>query len=232
MSDLNGRVTLITGAAGNLGHAVVHAFARAGSELVLVDRDPPAERAAQVHATALGADLLLADEAERLIDQAVAVHDRLDHVIHLVGGFAAQPAHQASSDDYDRMFDLNMRSLFNVGRAALPVLRARGSGLLAGVSAGQAWRGAGSGVALYAAAKAAVATWLRSVDLELEGTDVKVSVLYPMGVIDTQANRRAMPDADPAAWIDPTDLANSLVFAAVSSRRGRMLELPVYPGRG
>lgn len=231
MGALDGTVTLVTGAGGALGAAVVQGFASAGSAMILLDQAPPAERAAAVGGTALAADLLDPRSTADAFARAVAVHGRLDHVVHLVGGFSWQAAHEASDADYDRMFDLNVRTLFHVGRAALPVLRAQGRGLLAGVSAGQAWRGAGEGVALYAAAKAAVATWLRSVDLELTGTDVKVSVLYPMGVIDTAANRAAMPDADPATWIDPADLAAALVFAASTSRRGRALELPIHPGR-
>jgi NAD(P)-dependent dehydrogenase (short-subunit alcohol dehydrogenase family) len=231
MSSLDGSVTLITGAAGALARPVVDAFAAAGSRIVLADLVAPDAAAAHVGGVALQCDLLNATSAAAAVGRAAEVHGRLDHVLHLVGGFSWQPAHEASDADYDRLFDLNVRSLFNVGRAALPILRARGQGLLAGVSSGQAWRGAGEGVALYAASKAAVATWLRSVDLELGGTDVKVAILYPMGVIDTPANRASMPDADPAGWIDPVDLAAALVFAASTTRRGRMLELPVHPGR-
>jgi len=231
MGELDGAVTLITGAGGALGASVVRAFGQAGCRLVLLDLHPPTARAQEHGGSAIGANLLDPTDARRAVDQARDRHGRLDHVIHLVGGFSWQPAHELEPAEFDRLVDLNLRSLVNVGRAALPILRAQGAGLLAGVSAGQAWRGAGEGVAMYAAVKAAVATWLRSVDLELAGTDVKVAVLSPMGVIDTQANRESMPDADPETWIDPADLAASLVFAASTSRRGRVLEIPVYPGR-
>ena len=231
MTSLDQTVSVITGAGGNLGEAVVQAFAEAGSTLILIDLKAPEARAKEHGGTALAADLLDSGSAVEAIEAAHKVHGRIDHVVHLVGGFSYQPAHEATDADYAKLFDLTVRTLFNVGRAALPILRKQGSGLLAGVSAGQAFRGAGEGVALYAAAKAAVATWLKSVDLELEGTDVKVSVLYPMGVIDTEPNRFAMPGADRSAWIEPADLAASLVFAASTSRRGRLLELPVYPGR-
>lgn len=232
MAALNETVTVVTGAGGNLGESVVQSFAKAGSKVVLLDLKAPADRAREVGGTAIAADLLDSSAASEAMQAAYQVHGRIDHVLHLVGGFSAQPAHEATDGDYARLFDLNVRSLFNVGRAALPLLRKQGTGLLAGVSSGQAFRGAGEGVALYAAAKAAVAAWLKSVDLELEGTDIKVSVLYPMGIIDTEPNRFAMPGADRSAWIDPADLANSLVFSASTSRRGRVLEIPVYPGRG
>jgi short-subunit dehydrogenase len=113
----------------------------------------------------------------------------------------------------------------------LPGLHDQGTGFVAGVASGQAWRGGAAGVALYAASKAAVAAFLRSVDAELDGTDVAVCALFPMGVIDTAANRAAMPDADPAEWIDPAGLGEALVFAASRGRRARLLELPVHGGR-
>jgi NAD(P)-dependent dehydrogenase (short-subunit alcohol dehydrogenase family) len=230
MQDLNGTVTLITGASGALGRAVVARFARAGSRLALVDRVAPSVAPERTSLT-YGCDLTDPEATAQVVEEVVERLGRLDHVLHLVGGFSWQAAESATIDDYVGLFDINVRTLFCVGRAVLPVLRAQGTGLLAGVSSGQAWRGAGEGVALYAASKAAVATWLRSVDLELAGTDVKTTVLYPMGIIDTPANRSAMPEADPAGWIDPDDLAEALWFAASTSRRARLTEIPVHPGR-
>jgi NAD(P)-dependent dehydrogenase (short-subunit alcohol dehydrogenase family) len=229
--SLDDTVTLITGGGGALAGSVARAFFDAGSRLILVDLEPPEDRARTLDALPLGADLLDPVSADRVVREAFERHGRLDHVIHTVGGFAMQGAADATPTDYDQMFDLNMRSLFHVGRTAVRLLQEQGHGLLAGVSAGQAWNGGAAQVALYAASKAAVATWLRSVDAELRGTDVKVSVLYPMGVIDTEANRAAMPDADRHGWIDPDELARTLVHAASQGPRGRSLELPVWGGR-
>jgi len=229
--SLSGTVTLITGGAGALAGSVARAFADVDSTLVLADLQAPTQRARSLGATAVAADLLDVDAARELVTRVVQEHGRLDHVIHTVGGFTMGSAWEASDADYDHMFDLNMRSVFQVGRAALPQLRSQGRGLLATVSAGQAYRGGAAGVSLYAAAKSAVAAWTRSVDAELSGTDVRATVLFPMGVIDTEANRAAMPDADTSTWIDPDDLASALVFAASTSRRGRLVDLPVHPGR-
>jgi NAD(P)-dependent dehydrogenase (short-subunit alcohol dehydrogenase family) len=176
-------------------------------------------------------DLTSFEAVEALVGDVVATHGRLDAVIHLVGGFVWGPAHDASAADYGRMMDLNVRTLVAVTQAALPVFRAQGTGWLAGVAAGQAWRGGAADVALYAASKAAVAAYLRSVDAEQAGTDIGVCILFPMGVIDTPANRSAMPEADTNTWIDPRGLGEALVFAATRDRRARCLELPVHGGR-
>jgi NADP-dependent 3-hydroxy acid dehydrogenase YdfG len=72
---------------------------------------------------------------------------------------------------------------------------------------------------------------MHSLDGELAGTQVRVAVVYPMGAVDTPANRRDMPDFDPARFIDPNEIAAALVFAAERSPRGRILDLPIYPPR-
>ena len=105
------------------------------------------------------------------------------------------------------------------------------AGFIAGISSTPGWSGAAKGSALYGAAKAAVATLLRSLDEDLAGSAVRVAVLYPMGAVDTPANRKAMPDVDPGTYIDPAELGAAVRFAAARGVRGRVTELPVYPRR-
>jgi NAD(P)-dependent dehydrogenase (short-subunit alcohol dehydrogenase family) len=105
---------------------------------------------------------------------------------------------------------------------------ARGDGFLAGISSNVVWEGTGSAqMSLYAAAKAAVAFYLRSLERELGGAGVRAAIVYPLGPIDTPANRAAMPDADPAGWTDPVAIAEALLFAATRGPRGRLAELPI-----
>lgn len=84
-------------------------------------------------------------------------------------------------------------------------------------------------MSLYAAAKAAVAAYLHAVDDELAEKGVRTAIVYPMGVVDTPANRTNMPDADPSEWIDPEEIAGALLFAATRSHRAKLSELPVFP---
>ncbi|MES3629760.1 MAG: SDR family NAD(P)-dependent oxidoreductase, partial [Longimonas sp.] len=133
----------------------------------------------------------------------------------------------ATDDDYAQMMDINMRTLFNTARAALPHLQARDHSFLLGVSAPAAEDG-GAGMGLYAASKAAVAAYLKSLRAEYSETGVRVSTLYPMGVVDTPANRKAMPDSDPSTWIAPKELAETMLHAATRSPRGHIRALKVY----
>ena len=230
MSDLKGKNILVTGAGGALALGVLPALRAAGATLALADLSAPTARV-EGSDVALAADLTTSAGADAAWSSATAALGELHGVAHLVGGFTWGPAHEATDADVDRMIALNLRTTVNVVRAALPSLRARGTGWIAGIASGQAYHRGAADVALYAATKAAAAAYLRSVDAELAGTNVAVTVLYPMGVIDTAANRSDMPDADPATWIDPAALGEALAFAASRSARGRVLDLPVYPRR-
>lgn len=215
MERLDGHVYVVTGGKGAIGRAVVAAFEAAGARALAADRPE--------------VDVLAPGGAEKLVQETLAREGRLDGVIHTVGGFAMARVHEAPLSDYERLFDLNVRSLFNVAHALVPHFLATGRGLLAAFSSEPGWTGASPGSALYGAAKSAVATFLRSLDGELAGTDARTLVVYPMGAVDTPQNRRDMPGFE--RFIDPRDIAESIVFAAQRSRAGRVLELAIHPPR-
>ncbi|GIW25579.1 SDR family oxidoreductase [Meiothermus sp.] len=233
MQTLQDKVYILTGGGGAIAGAIAQAFARAGARLALADayETTIAQRAQELGGRAYVTNLTHYPDAELLVRQVKAQMGRVDGLIHTVGGFAFSPVKDTEPSLYDRMFDLNMRTLFYMTRAILPELLGQKDGFIAGISAAAAWHGVGPGVALYAAAKAAVATYLRSLDAELGGTAVRVAIVYPMGAVDTPANRKEMPDADPMAWVDPAEIGESLVYAASRSPRGRVLELQIFPPR-
>jgi len=233
MTSLKRKVYILTGGSGAIAGAIAQSFAEAGAKLAFVDTQAGAadERAKELGGMSFVANLTRYPDVEALVRQVKGKMGRLDGLIHTVGGFAAVPVKDSDPALYDRMFDLNMRTLFYMTRAVIPELLLQKDGFIAGIAASAAWNGAGPGAALYAAAKAAVATYLRSLDAELSGTEIRVTVVYPMGTVDTPANRKSMPDADPMAWIDPAEIGNSLVYAASRSPQGRVLELPIFPPR-
>jgi NADP-dependent 3-hydroxy acid dehydrogenase YdfG len=233
MASLQDRAFLITGGSGAIAQPILRGFASAGCRLAVVDRTVEHARAAaaKVSATAIGADLTTAQGAAEAVRRATEALGRIDGVVHTVGGFSMGKVHEVAPADYDRMFDLNMRSLFYVTRSVLPGMLARKEGFLAGFSSEPGYSGAAPGASLYAAAKGAVATFLRSLDGELTGTQIRVAIVYPMGAVDTPANRREMPDFDPARYIDPDEIAQALLFAATRGPRARLTELPIWPPR-
>lgn len=232
--SLADKVFILTGGGGAIAGAIAQAFTKAGAKLALVDAHEGQviqERAKELGGMVFVANLTHYPDAEMLVRQVKSRMGRVDGLIHTVGGFTHAPVKDADPSSYDKMFDLNVRSLFYMTRAIVPELITQKDGFIAGIASSAAWNGSGPGIALYAAAKSAVATYLRSLDGELADTDVRVAVVYPMGTVDTPANRREMPDADPMAWVDPAEIGESLVYAASRTPRGRVLELQIFPPR-
>ena len=224
---------IITGAAGGIAGAVISTFAEAGARLALVDinHDEITERARAHDALAIETDLTDPAAVGEMVDDVREAFGRIDGLIHTTGGFAMAEAESTDEDLYDTLFDLNVRSLVITAAAVLPVMLDQGRGFIAGFSAAPGWYGSGgAGMTVYAAAKSAVAAYLRAVGEETADRGVTTAVVYPMGVVDTEGNRASMPDADRSAWIDPAQIARALLFAATSGPRGRLTELPIFPG--
>lgn len=219
----------ITGAAGAIGSVTAETFESAGWDLALLDYG--SENKATLDSTfpdALTFDCDLTDEtaAQDAFD-AIGEAGPLDAVLAIAGGFAMQPATEATMDDYKAMIGMNFRTLFNTARAAVPVLTEQDRSFLLGVSAPAADNGQAR-AALYGASKGAVAGYVKSLDKEGRAEGLRASVLYPMGVVDTPANRDAMPDADPSGWIVPQELADDMLHLATRSPRGHVRELRVH----
>lgn len=223
---------VVTGAAGGIAAPVIRVFAEAGARLALVDLDLEAvrERSRDIDAVALEADLTDPDATAAMVERARDRLGGLDGLIHTTGGFAMAPAHESGADLYQKMFDLNVRTLVVTAGAVLPLFLEQGRGFLAAFSAGPGWyRSGGGGMSVYAAAKAAVAAFLHAVQDEAGERGVSTAIVYPMGVVDTPGNRSSMPDADRSAWIDPLEIGRALLLAAAGGPRGRLRELPVFP---
>jgi len=111
---------------------------------------------------------------------------------------------------FDKMLALNLRSGFVLCRAAVPVMLKQGYGAIVNIAAKAAFDHA-AGASAYAASKAAALAMMDSLAAELEGTGVRVNSILP-SIIDTEANRKAMPKADFAKWPKPEDIARVILF--------------------
>jgi NAD(P)-dependent dehydrogenase (short-subunit alcohol dehydrogenase family) len=227
-------VYVVTGGGGAVAAAVSDVFLAAGARLAFVDRRGEAARGRpeQNRVVTVTADLSSADEARRAVGEAVAAFGRVDGLIHTAGAFATAGIEESGTELFDRLLDDNLRSLHNSVRAALPELVKTGNGFVAGFSSSLVWEGGGGArMSVYAAAKAGVAYYLRSLEKEARGRGVRVAIVYPMSPIDTPANRQAVPSADHENWVDPRGIAEALLFAATRGSRGRLIELPIWAER-
>ncbi len=233
MSEFDGKVVTITGAAGNLGAALASAFASRGARLVLIDRS--AERLEQLRddldlssaTLLLPADLTAAESVARAVEQAATLGS-LDVLANIAGGFTmGPPLHETPDRDWDFMMDLNARSVFNTCRAVIPHMLRQGRGRIVNVSARAAREGKAR-MGPYCASKAAVLTLTESLAAEHKLDGINVNCILP-GTIDTPQNRADMPDADHGRWVPPAALADVVVFLASDAARAVTgAAIPVY----
>ena len=209
------RVIAITGGHGVLGRAVVEAALADGLKVAVIDHASGQSAPAGVLELG-GVDLTDAASAEAAIAAVVAHFGRLDALLNIAGGFVWQ-----TTDDADpawaRMFALNLTTALNTGRAALPHLKASPEGRIVNVGANAAVKSA-AGMGAYAASKAGVHRLTESLAEELKETSVTVNAVLP-SILDTAQNRKDMPDADPAKWVAPADLARVMLFLASPDSR-------------
>ncbi len=220
---------LVTGAGGALAGAVIARLEGASWRPVLLDRIPVDTLLERYPGRLVGrADLTDEADTRAEVTRLAREADGIDAVINIAGGFAMTSAADVTLADLQKQLALNLVTAVSTTTAVLPGMLERGHGVVIGIAAGQAQDG-GAKVAPYAAAKAGVVAYLRSLDKELAAKGVRAIVVYPMGTLDTPANREAMPDADPAGWIDTGALADAIVYGLTLGPRARLTELKVYP---
>lgn len=222
---------IITGAGGAIATHVIAAFHQAGWKLALVAHGDQARAhlaARHPDACIVQADLTEDVAARRAIDAAVAQCGHADALLNIAGGFDMSAAADTTPDQLEAQLDINLRTAFNATRAVLPHMLDNGGGFVLGVGAGQAIDG-GASCGTYAASKAAMIAWMKSMHAELASRGIEIGIVYPMGAVDTAGNRAAMPDADPSTWIDPDDLAATMLHLASRGARGHVREARVYP---
>jgi NAD(P)-dependent dehydrogenase (short-subunit alcohol dehydrogenase family) len=194
MRGLEGRHVVVTGGAGALGQAVTRRLADAGAECHvprIEDVDLTSEAAVVAYYGAL---------------------PRLWASIHLAGGFAAGKLEAVSLADFRAQHDMNAVTCFLCCREAARLLRAGGGGRIVNVAARPAVTpSAGAGMVAYTASKAAVAALTGALAKELEDDGILVNAVVP-SIMDTPANRRAMPDADHARWPKTDEVAAAIAF--------------------
>ena len=240
MVDFAGSHVVVTGGTGALGRAVIGALRAAHAvchvpNLVAAELDDfPYASDPEVR---IGRGVDLADEAAvRAFYQGLPP---LWASVHLAGGFAMAPIGEMSAADFMAQFRMNALSCFLCSAAAVAAFRARQEpgpgGALGGRIVNVAARPAleprlGAGMVAYTASKSAVAALTQALAQETTAEQIWVNAVAP-SVIDTPANRAAMPSADFRLWVSPTDLAEMITFlASPANRVTRGAIIPVYGG--
>jgi NAD(P)-dependent dehydrogenase (short-subunit alcohol dehydrogenase family) len=230
-----GRTVVVAGGTGGLGKSVSLAFLEEGAKVVVTyrreDEFAALKLAAGSHASFLeGRRVDVTDEAEtaRFIGEVLALHGSLDVLVNTVGGYAGGvKLWEMTTNTFDQMLALNLRSGFTLARAAMPAMLKAGRGSIVNI-ASKAALDHGAGAGAYAASKAAAVALMDSLAADTIGSGVRVNSILP-SIIDTPANRAAMPHSDFATWPKPEDIAQVILF--LSSDLAKTIHgaaVPVY----
>lgn len=216
MPSLTAKAIVITGAYGALGAETARAAVRCGARVALIDRatnaPPGLLEACGPGAVELGGvDLSDAAAATRAINAAHEGLRGLDALINIAGSFRWQTIADGDSETWDLLYAINLKTAVNASRAALAHMRKSG-GRIINIGANAASR-SGAGMGPYAASKTGVHRLTESLAEEVKDLGITVNAVLP-SILDTPANRAAMPEANFSKWVTPQALANVILFLA------------------
>lgn len=217
-AKFDGTVVLVAGGTGGLGRAVALAFLKAGAKVVVTFRMPEEfdalkSAAGKTESNLEGHAVDVTDEiaVRQLVEKIVGKFRRLDAMVNTVGGYAGgTKLWELETKVFDQMLALNLRAGYALTRAAVRAMLKEGHGAIVNVAAKAAFDHAG-GAAAYAASKSAAVALVDSLAADLKGSGVRVNTILP-SIIDTEANRKAMPKADFANWPKPEEIARVILF--------------------
>ncbi|TKK70303.1 SDR family NAD(P)-dependent oxidoreductase [Ilyomonas limi] len=222
------KTVLVTGATGNLGTAVVNKFLAEGYRVIgTVNKKAPINTPFE----AMYVDLNDEADTEALVDSIVEKYGAIDVLIATAGGFAMGNIHTTKSSDLTFQYQLNFETAYHAAKPAFRHMLQRGSGriFLTGARPGVEDNGA-KDVMGYALSKSLLQKLATMLNEEANGKDVVTSLIVP-SIIDTPANRKAMPNANFDAWVKPERIADIIYFYCTEAADAiRQPVIKVYNG--
>ncbi len=220
MDLLKNRVAVITGGTGALGRAVSERFLEEGARIAvpwIVEAEVPlfnnriGSRFGMSSVFQSKVNLGEEEQIARFVDETVRQMSRIDILVNLVGGFwGGKTIAETTLAEWQAMFDLNLKPTFLCCRAIVPIMQKNKYGRIVSVSSRTGLTGAGE-FAAYAVAKGAIKTFTASLAEEVLADNILVNAIAP-STIDTEANRKSMPNAKHENWVKPEDIARTIAY--------------------
>lgn len=222
LNSLEERKIVVTGAAGVLGAAVVQALVRRGARVAAVDLAVFHQPANQSIAQYPGVDLNDSESVISVLRQASQWLSGkplggIDSLVNVAGGFAWENLEGGALATWDRLYTANLRSAVVASQAAVAHLLEKGMGSVVNVGAWAAVQ-ADAGMGAYAASKSGVMRLTEAMAQEFKNREITVNAVLP-SIIDTPANREAMPEADVSRWVSPDAVARVIAFLVSDDAR-------------
>jgi 3-oxoacyl-[acyl-carrier protein] reductase len=227
---LAGKVALVTGAASGFGAEIARTFAREGARVAIQDLNAAGAdavaRSIGEAAFAIAGDVTRAADVRAAVERTIAVHGRLDIVVNNAGfTHRNQPLLDVSEVDFDRVYAVNVKSIYHMTFAVVPLMRAQGGGTIINIGSTAGIRPR-PGLTWYNGSKAAVNLLSRSMAVELAPDRIRVNCIAPvigetglleafMGAPDTPENRARFIATIPLGRMSrPRDVANACLYLA------------------
>jgi NAD(P)-dependent dehydrogenase (short-subunit alcohol dehydrogenase family) len=223
---LTDQVAIITGGGGGIGRAIALAYAEVGADIVIGDIVPERceETAARVRerkrrALAVPTDVTDTAQIRALIESAVRQFGRIDILVNNAGGVSGRPFLEQSERSWRRHIDLNLISMFAATAAAVPIMiRGGRGGCIVNVSSIEASRAAPN-FAVYAACKAGMLNFTRTMALELADHSIRVNAIAPDYTVTPGTRGNHTGAVDPASWVEPTSQQADATARRIPARR-------------
>lgn len=212
-------ITIVTGAAGNLGQAIVNKFLAAGSKVVgtITPRDAAIKLNDQQMYERVVVDLTNEQASQQFVDEVINKYGKIDTAVLTVGGFAMGKIADTSTVAIFKQYQLNFETAYNMARPVFVQMlqKGRGSIFLIGSRPGLDAT-MGKGMVAYSLVKSLIFRLAEIMNEEAKGTNVVTSVIVP-STIDTPQNRQSMPKANFENWVKPEEIADVVYFYSSQS---------------
>jgi NAD(P)-dependent dehydrogenase (short-subunit alcohol dehydrogenase family) len=214
--NLVDKVAIVTGAASGIGEAIVRRFLEAGARVVAVDLDPRlttvfanVEAGLATKLRCVVADVALGETAEAYVREAMDTFGRIDVMVNNAGLAMIKAIADHTPEEWDRVMNVNVKSLYWSARAVVPVMKRQGGGLFLNTGSISSVAGlAGQGA--YGPSKGAVIQVTRQMAVEYAADGIRVNAVCP-GTVDTPLLQRAAVDSgDPAAFLHGLESAHPI----------------------
>jgi NAD(P)-dependent dehydrogenase (short-subunit alcohol dehydrogenase family) len=232
--DFPNRIVLVTGGTGALGSSITKAFVESKAIVIssyIHEREESLTQTENKSASIqlIKADITKEEEVTRLVSNVIDRYGRIDILVNVVGAIIApKSVVELDEKEWDFMMDVNLKSAFLISKHVIRHMVSTRYGKVIHISSKKGLHAEGSDSA-YAASKSGIIRLVESLAEETKESNINVNCIMPI-LIDTQANRKAMPNADFNKWVKPEDLANVVLF--LSSEEAKTITGAAIPTFG
>jgi NAD(P)-dependent dehydrogenase (short-subunit alcohol dehydrogenase family) len=219
--DFSKKVVLITGGTGALGGKLVKKFLNSGAVTISSfhnERDAEKLKIENSKVELIELDMLQEEQLLERIPKLVKKFGTIDILVNVVGGYlGGKNTNDLSEAEWDKMMNLNLKSAFLISKHVIPVMVSGVGGKIVHISSRTGQKSEG-GDSAYAASKAGLIRFVESAAQEFKDSGININCILPT-TIDTDANRKAMPNSEFSKWLSTEDLANVILFLCSSGAR-------------